>query len=314
MRKYDNYNPGTHNGYLPIRTLQHNLIDWFENVTPDFLEEIFYETEFNGLQKGIGYKIERQPITIASEITPQRKIWLYENYNQFLWTVSYSLIVLFEEGIQIPILSGRYNGTVDYDNIHIRRAVATFKEGFNLFKDYNDWVFFDLPNPEKFVEYEKTYIEKANGIFCAAMTFTLLHEFGHQYYGHLEVNPTPEESKKDEFNVDDFAYDKFATKFDTKYATTIKLGVVVALVSLAFFDDTIKGGEQHPDPDQRILAQLQKMNLDEKDNLWGVASLAFRLWSIAYDKPFDFPTEVENYRELFDLTLQRISDYKAGQL
>ena len=105
MRKYDNYNPATHNGYLPIRTLQHNLIDWFENVTPDFLQEIFYETEFNGLQKGIGYKIERQPITESSEITPQRKIWLYENYNQFLWTVSYSLIVLFDEGIQIPILS-----------------------------------------------------------------------------------------------------------------------------------------------------------------------------------------------------------------
>ncbi len=314
MRKFDNYNPATRNGNLPIRSLQHNLIDWFENVTPDFIQEIFYETESNGLQKGIGYKIERQPITVSSEITTQRKIWMYENYNQFLWAVSYSLIVLFDEGIQIPILTGRYNGKIDYDNILIRRAIAVFKEGFNLFRNYCDWVFFDLPNPEKFIEYEKAYIEKANGIFCAAMTFTLLHEFGHQYFGHLDVYSSPEESKRDEFNADDFAYDKFATKFDTKDATTLKLGAIVALVSLAFFDDTIQGGDEHPGPDQRITAQLQKMNLDEKDNLWGVASLAFRLWSIAFNKPFDFPTEVENYKELFDLTIQTINDYKAGQL
>ena len=232
MRIYDNYNPATHFGNLPVRVLQHNIISWFENISPDFLDEAQYEIESNGLKKGIAYNIDKLPITVSAEINSDKTILLYENYNQFLWAVCYSLIVLFDEGIQIPILTGKYNGIIDYDNIHIRRAISTFKEGFNLFKSYNDFVFFELPNPEKYNEYEKEYIEKANGLFCAAMTFTMLHEFGHQYYGHLESNPTLEDSKNDELNADDFAFDKFEMKFTSEYSSTLKLGIIASLVSL----------------------------------------------------------------------------------
>jgi len=310
MRQYDFYNPATHHGFLPVRVLQHNLIDWFEKAAPGILEEMIGETEFNGMQKAISYKIDRTIITDACEITPQKQIVMCENFNQFLWSTCYSLIVLFDEAIQIPILEKKYDGTIDYDNIHIKRATKLFKEGFNLFQYFNDHVFFDLPNPEKYIECEKKYIEKSNGVFVAAMTFILLHEFGHQYYGHLDYEPTQSESKNDEYVVDDYAYEKIATKFGTRYEATFKIGLVAALTSIYFFDDTLKGGDCHPDPDSRLKRQLDKMELSDRDNLWGIASLSFRLWTVAYNKTIVLPKQIENYKELFNITIEKIKEIK----
>jgi len=310
MRQFDFYNPVTHHGLLPVRVMQHNIIDWFEKAAPDFMDEMIGETTYNGMQKAITYQIDRTVITIACEITPQKQIVMYENFNQFLWSTCYSLIVLFDEAIQIPLLSNKFNGTIDYDNIHIRKAISVFKEGFNLFRYFNDYVFFDLPNPEKYNEYEQKYIEKANGVFVAAMTYMLLHEFGHQYYGHLNYDSTQEQSKRDEYVVDDYAYDKIATKFGTQYEVTFKIGLVAALSSLYFFDDTLKGGDYHPDPDLRLKRQLDKMGLSDLDYLWGIASLSFRLWTITYNKEIILPLQIENYKRLFDLTLEKINEIK----
>ena len=311
MKQYDFYNPETHHGFLPVRVLQHNIIDWFENVAPDIMEEMIGETTYHGMQRAITYKIAREPIDIACEITPQKQIVMYENYNQFLWSICYSLIVLFDETIQIPILTGSYTGDIDYDNIYIRRAIALFKEGFNLFSSFNDYVFYDLPNPERYNEYEKRYIEKANGVYVSAMTFMLVHEFGHQYYGHLDINSDSEESKKDEFVVDDYAYDKISTKFGTSYDLTYKIGLVAALSALYFFDDTLQGGYYHPDPDLRLKRQLDKMGLSDLDNIWGLASLAFRFWIIVYNKSIEMPIQINNYRNLFELTLSQIQEIKG---
>jgi hypothetical protein len=310
MKTFDFYNPITHHGILPVRVLQHNIIDWFENTSPDLLEDMIGEYKYNELQNAIEYRIERNPITDVCEISEQKQFILYENYNQFLWSTCYSIIVLFDEAIQIPTLLGNYNGKIDYDNVLIRRAVATFKEGFSLFRFYNDSPFFALPNPEKYSEYEQKYIEKASGVFLAAMTYILVHEFGHQYFGHLNVQATPDERRKDEFVVDDFAYDKISTRFDSEYGSTYKLGLLTALTSLYFLDEKLTGGDYHPDPDSRLIRQLNKMGLSDRDNLWGVASLSFRLWTIVYNQKIDFSSNVNNYKELFEITLDIMKEVK----
>src|SRR5690606_10847679 len=111
---------------------------------------------------------------------------LFENYNQFLWACAYSFLVIFDEGVQKPTLAGTFMGNfLDTSNPYINKALELFRAGLSLFESYREEVFYRLPNPEKYNDYDKFYIERASGIYTAAMTFILLHEFGHQYYGHV---------------------------------------------------------------------------------------------------------------------------------
>ena len=306
MNKYDTYNPITHKGFLPIRVLPYNVIDWLEKVTPDFLKIVKYEVENNGLNPGIIYHLEKSTIDAIANIDKSKRIHLYENYNQFLWSLCYSLLVIFDRGIKLPILLKTFNGVMNVDDIFVKRAIALFNSGLSLFHDYSDFSFYELPNPEKFIEFEKDYIEKANSIYVAALTFILIHEFSHQYFGHLEYISKSDQSKKDELNSDDYALDLIKHNFHNEKGFSFRIGAIVALSSIIFFDDSLKGGDEHPDPDERIKNIIAKMSLNDLDDEWGIASLSFILWSIHYKRKFDLPKEVSCFKELFDKILLNV--------
>ncbi len=309
MKQYDFYDPMIHKGNLPIRVLPFNFLDWFENITPDFKEEVKGEIDFNGLQAGIQYHINRTKITEVACINSSKQIELYENFNQYLWCICYSLFVVFDESIQKPILENRYTGKFDIENPYVKQAIAVFNNGFDLLHTYKDWQFFQLPNPEKYNEHEKYYVEKTNGIYTAAMTFILLHEFAHQYLGHLEYNPTSsEESKTDENNADDYAIDKIAQNFSSERGTTYKCGIIAGISSLILLDKSLSGGDTHPDTDDRLKNAIEKMQLEDLDNLWGIASLTFRLWALKYDIDIECPQIVDSYKELFTMTLEKVNE------
>ncbi len=326
MRTYDRYNSLIHNGYLPVRVLEYNFIDWFLNITPDFVTEYQYEVDANNLKKAITNNIEKKAIYNIAELKTTTKvnekdnvlvkineIEVYENFSQFLWAFSYSLLVIFDEGIQKPTLAGTFTGNfLDTSNAYINKALGLFKSGANLFQIYREGVFYRLPNPEKYNEYDKFYIERANGIYTAAMTFILLHEFGHQHYGHPDTYSDDEQSKKDEILVDEFAFEKMETQFSTEKGYTLKCGIIVGLTSIMFLDDTLKGGDRHPDPDNRLRNLITKMNLPDLDNIWAIASLPFNLWAIHYNKSLKYEKSVENYKELFDETIIQLYKLKGN--
>ena len=310
MNKYNTYNPLTHRGYLPVRVLQYNVIDWLEKVAPDFLDDVKHEVENNGLNPGIKYHIEKSQITSSAYIDLNKGIHLYENYNQFLWTLCYSLLVIFDIGIKLPILLNKFQGSIDVENIFVKRSIALFNNGISLFSDYSDSVFYKLPNPENYNEFEKVYIEKANSIYVAALTFTLIHEFSHQYYGHLDHISFKDKAKTDELNSDDYAFDLIKHNFSNEKSFSYKVGIIAALTSLIFFDNSLKGGDEHPDPDERITKLLSQMDLNDVDNAWGIAGLAFILWSIHYTKKFELPKEASCFKELYDKILSNVSQIK----
>ncbi len=313
MKQFDFYNPLTHKGFLPIRVLAYNALDWFENISIDFKTEILEEIKYSGLQPGIEYRIETTPIHTSAEITPENKIILYENFNQFLWCLCYSLITLFDESIHKPTLQGKYDGKFNLENPYVRRSIDVFNNGFSLFKAYRETVFFSLPNPEKYNEFDKFYIEKANGVYTAAMAFFLLHEFGHQYYKHPEYIPESNvQSKNEELSADEYAFDKMKSQFNEEKGYTNKCGIISGLTSLIFFDKTLSGGANHPDPDSRIKKLIEGMELNELDNLWGIASLSFRLWAIQYNINWELPKKVQNYKELFYISLNKVNEIKES--
>ena len=312
MEEFDFYNPAIHKGELPVRVLPYNFLDWFENITPNFKEEAKNEIDFNGLKAGISYHINRSHIIECACINADRRIELYENFNQYLWCICYSLIVLFDESMQKPMLAKKNTGKFDFENPKVSKAIDVFNNGFDLLITYKDLQFFKLPNPEKYNEYDKFYIERTNGVYTAAMTFILLHEFAHNYYGHLDYQ-TSKDSKKDEFNADAYAIKKISHNFSSERGATYKFGIVAGISSLIILDKSLSGSDTHPDTDERLKVALEKMLLDDFDNLWGVASLTYILWSLKYNIELNLPLIIDSYKDLFELILEKIEEMKQSK-
>lgn len=304
--KENHYNPSGHPGELPVRVLQHNVIDWLEKLSPNLFGIMKDEVAYNNLKAGISYNISKTPIQDIAHITQDRKIETFENFNAYLWCMSYVLFVLFDESIQKPMLAGTYNGQVDRPNPHIDKALKLFDYAMSLKSKYTPWPD-DLPNPEKYGREDKYYVEKTNGIFISAMVVILAHEIAHQYYGHLDYLPTTkEEYVNDEHNADFFAIDYVNENRSKPIYPSLKAGAVVCFCSLMLLDGSLDGGPQHPNQDIRIKSIMERLDLVELDNMWGVASLAFRLWSFRYGKEYDLPKAIENYKTLFYLTLAEV--------
>jgi hypothetical protein len=218
--------------------------------------------------------------------------------------------VVFDETIQKPHMRGNYTGKIDASNPYVREALALFDYGLSLRNAYSDWDR-SLPNPEEFACKNAYYVERTNGIFVSAMNFILYHEVAHNYYGHFTYTPpTSAQSKKEEFDADNFALDYILSCGDKKIQQTLKYGTVVALCSILLLDSQLNGGYYHPDSDDRIKNALEKLDLKDLDLQWGIASLAFRLWGNHFGITYSLPPTHMNYKELFYQTLAEVDKTK----
>jgi len=308
------YNPNFHVGYLPVRVLQLNILKDFQEVAPDFINAILLEQRENGLQKAIVINNEKTSIKeskMIAGLTPSHQIVLGENFIQFIWNLAYSLITLLDEGIIKPQHNNEFRGYLDLSNPLIKQAVEVFNNGLLLLNEYNDVIYFKQPNPERYDPDSDDYVCKVNGAFISALVFILAHEFAHQYYGHLPSSATNDDQKKQqEYDCDDYAYCKMEHQFNTTKGKTIKIGIVIALCSIIFMNKTMKGGNEHPDNDDRLKRQISKMALNETDNLWGIASLALMMWMNYYHIGGTIPSELEHGKEWFDILMDKVASTK----
>lgn len=301
MIQCDHYDSEIHVGELPVRVLTNIILHRFENIYPDFEDDIKAEIAFNGFKVGIKYCTHRTNITECAGISPDRHIELYENFNQYLWCICYSLFVLYDKMVLNP---NNYDPAIEDE--HVQKAMNVFISGCSLLDAYETSQFFILPNPEKYNKDDKNYIEHTNEIYVDAMTFILLHEFAHQYYKHVEYDSNSEDSKKEEYDADEYAIDKMKPKFSLKGGGSFKFGIIAGISSLIIWDKSLSGGDKHPDNDERLKAAMNQLDLPEIHTLWGVGSLAFRLWAKKYDIEINLPPVVANHKELFDLILEEI--------
>jgi len=304
LRKKTYYNPNSHQGELPIRVLQHNIINWLETVSPEFFKTLMDEISKNGLHPGIKYNVDRQNIihavsVNAASINSNREISIYETFNAYLWCICYSLLVSFDETIQKPHLKGKYTGKLDKKNEHMMAAIAVFNYGMSLKNSYSTWDY-SLPNPEKYDCKYSYYVQKANSIFVCSMFFILAHEVGHSFYNHVTYNPaTAAQSLQEELDADNFAIDKVLTCKDTRLLPSLKHGAVAGMCALLFLSPKLYQNGYYPDADDRIRNVMEKLELKDLDLQWGMASLAFTLWGNHFGIDFPLPKSSENYSEIF---------------
>jgi hypothetical protein len=313
--KQNFYNPLYHNGTQPIRVLAPNILHWFQNADKDFLTEILSEINNNGLKKSINYIDGENKISHIAYVDENKEITIEETFLAYLWTISYSLIVLFDEVIMRPRVEENYQLTkADIDRVN--EAQQIFDYGLSLVKSFTKWDINNLPNPEYYDPAQNSYIEKANGIFLAAVNFVLVHEFAHVFLGHIDFDnhlydqglvPTKKDIKDGEYAADDYSFKTLMSGADyIANKSTVSTGIITGLCSLLFFSASTDG-DDHPDPGERIKIALDNLGLDEKDNLWGIASLAFKLWATHYKIDLDWPPIVDTYKDLLTLTLSKIT-------
>jgi hypothetical protein len=307
------YNGTIHSGKLPIRVLNQSVLDRFQSITPNFSKDAKDEIEYHDLSEGIKYDFSENKITNVSEIS-ENTITLYENFNQYLWCICYSLLVITDEGIVKPMHNGSFNGTIDWSISIIKTAFSVYQNGLKLLKEYNKNIFSQLPNPEKYKDGkdENLYIEKANAIYVDAMTFILIHEFAHHYYRHCSYEPeTNEQSIKEEIDADNYAIDTMLD-CNNQCVSNSKIGIIAGLSALILLYKNLKSNT-HPDTDDRINNAIQRMNLQDTDTLWDVTNLTFILWAKNYDVNLPLNTEYDSGKELYNDILFKLKNIKLHE-
>lgn len=291
---------------LPVTSLAENIIQTFLDESDGFKEIYLREIINNGLNKKIGYEILSDKIREVATISGDRQIVLYENYNQFLWCVCYTLLVVYSEGYEKPLKSGTYEGTLENTDI-VNEAYMVLSRGLSLLREYSREPFYDLPNPKTRCENE--YVGMANAIFCASMRFIILHEFAHQYYGHNKANATGEESIENELEADDYAMRYISKSFDGGSGRTSKFGSIAGMLSLFLMDEQLGGNINYPDLDVRLRTTLERLQLHEEDDLWAIGVMGIKLWAVKYDKRLQEELSYDTPKAMFDHFVEQLGQF-----
>lgn len=312
-----------HNGIQPIRVLQHNIISRYENTNSEFLKSSKELIEKKGLQQGISYFIYEEPILFSCEhfktqtpfVDADKKIAMHETFLSYIWIICYSMLVLYDEAVAKPMQNAQLKieiNTIDKDVI--KKAEELLQYGKSLIKSYSNWDKEYFPNPEKYSKEEELYILKANGLFIFAINFILCHEFAHVEKEHIDaLNSRPVDSKERklfEKEADDRAIELMLNGKDGKHDKSIELGILIGLSSMLYFRKNTYGGETHPDTDSRIKNYLEKLNPSNVDPIWGVAALFFKVWDNQFNLSFDWPLDVNDFKELFTGVLTQLANRK----
>ena len=87
---------------------------------------------------------------------------------------------------------------------------------------------------------------------------------------------------------------------------SVELGILIGLSSILFFSNKTYGGPHHPDTDKRITRYLEKLKPSNDHSIWGIAALCLRLWDTQFNLNFNWPLQVNDFKELYYSVLQQI--------
>ena len=313
----------SHKGNQPIRVLQHNITYQFETTNPTFVELAKTIIKEKGLQPGIAYYINDLAISEKVDghvqtpfVNGQGKITLHETFLSYVWCICYSMLVLYEEAIA-KTSQNQVSKTLIYeiDTQKIDKAQELFNYAKSLIVDFTEWDKEELPNPEIYTQEDVFFIERANGLFVYAMNFILCHEFAHVEKEHIEQLKQGKNSVSHilsfEKEADERAMELVLNGATERTKLSAEIGVLVGLSSMLFFKQKSET-TTHPATDDRMNSLIEKANPSNADAHWGIAALAFKLWDNQFMKNFNWPSEVHDLKELFELIREEIKNENAS--
>ena len=301
------YNPVTHVGFQPVRVLKWNLAQSVESLSKDSPSNFITILQRHGLRPFIGYDYTEDSIIDASGdhripfVDSKKQITIHETFLSLVWAMCYSHLALFEEHILKPELNRSHGYTYPTDDTAIRNAVNIYKYGVSLVRNYNPWDKVNLPNPEDYDPVD-LYIEKSNGLFVHAMDFIICHELAHIDLGHMDDYIPTADMPLSEAQADERAVELMLGGA-TNSATRVNYGagMLLGFCSLLTLRREL-ASDTHPHLANRIESVLKAQLLEDTSNLWGIATMSFKLWDDLHNPKsprISWPQCADTFKELF---------------
>jgi hypothetical protein len=308
----------------PVEVLKENIISTFETADLDSIRRSASSKKISG---AIDYDNAQEKVKMPHAKTENRDIYLQETYLSYFWSLIYSLFVIYEEGVQKPLINNQFNGKIDQSKPLLMRARELYEWSISLLEKYSPW---DerLPNPKVHNnDKEKYYAEKVNNLFQMAVSYNLFHEFAHLTLGHdsyFDGRPgyTLSESERAEriqleSDADNFAFDKLLGTLSTNESNfPVGVAIIMANVASILAVDSPSQVRQiiHPDIDERLHRVFLKLGLEQESGqfyCWYLGCLAIRLFFMKHGLA-ESPKEYKTAQDAFASYLQEFDLIKAG--
>ena len=328
----DGEQPYTPIGTQPVRVLKPNILDWFEGKYPEFRSELEQIGAASGASISIKYYCDEAPIfnPNGDKLTPHvlvenGQICLHETFLSYVWALSYSIMVIFDEKLHGP-KTGKQPSHGKPVGHFLQYGYDVLEYGLSLVKDYKPWPT-DLPNPDpNWYKGEDSYFPtRANAIYFAAVDFILCHEVAHVACGHLKKMAEAQskgeylprhEIKAGEIEADAWALERVirGIRGPARTRTTVGFGAVAGLASVLFLRTELTSSTStHPDTDNRIRAVLEGLGGEKIGNLWGIAAAYYVAWSTHYKIGLDWKDEFDTYGDFVDEIERQLRDHKVSE-
>jgi hypothetical protein len=249
-------------------------------------------------------------------VLESKMVHLQESYLAYLWAMIYSSFVIYEHGVQEPMMKGTFDGTCKYNSQELMRGKQLGDWAKRFAFQYEAWDDQLLPNPERHLDViEKTLAGKANAMFLRAVTYLIAHEFGH-LAGRHDVETSNVERIEQEKEADNFA---LAFLVDGEASETEKQisGAALVMLTCSNLFLTVEFPQvwkrRHPHTHDRIRNAISGLNLTAqkgKDYLYYLAAIGLKQFldskQLASGAPFEDTAE-----DLFHWYLDRYDELLA---
>jgi hypothetical protein len=312
----------------PITLLWGNIVHTFENIDKTSLEMHLDATSKGVLAKSIAYDDRKNKVRTPFADLKTREINLQETYLSHLWSFIYGVLVMYEEGVQKPMINNTFDGHLKFDVPIVRRARELFDWSISLSDTHSEWDE-DLPNPRSHSnDKERFYAEKVNGIFQSSVAYLMFHEFAHLTQGHdslfLGISSGEIEASlladrvQIENEADQFAFNMLIKNHDTNTQRWHKgIPVILVMCSALLITRKPKGliQTEHPDVDNRLISVINNLNLDTEESEFYCTYLcifAIRFYFIKHGINLE-PAEHETVQEALSAILDDLDSVKLSK-
>jgi hypothetical protein len=95
------FRPGP--GFQPVRGLHSRILGLFENAAPQFFDTIKEQIGYAGANPEIAYWMDEIPVRTPKVEGLDGKISIQETFLSYLWALSYSILVSYDERVNRPL-------------------------------------------------------------------------------------------------------------------------------------------------------------------------------------------------------------------
>ena len=297
------YKTINHTGIQPICVLKHNLTARLEERSEDLIKSLQNSLHLN---KYISYESFNEPLINRQMpyIDEHGVIHIHETFLSYLWIISFTMFVLYEEAVAIPDLVKRNLPIPKKQNIAlIKLTEELFDYAKSLVRGYSVWDLQYFPNPEFYDinTEEGYYIEKNNDLYVETMNFILFHEISHAELEHIKLvksnNLVGDKLKEMELEADSRAINLLLGNYRNIYVT--HLSIIIGLSSILFCRQNLAGGRKHPDIDERLENALQIIQPTDDSPVWAFLVLFLKLWDRQFSHNFIENSEYDTFKDFY---------------